>query len=97
VWVANFAGKRLSAFCGADASACPPGVGVGGAISPELTGFFFDGLVRNTGVAVDQSGNVWLANNWIEIPIQTNPGGHEIVAFLGLAAPVEIPAPDLAD
>ncbi|GAA1056792.1 hypothetical protein GCM10017608_11920 [Agromyces luteolus] len=96
VWVANFAGKRLSAFCGADASTCPPGVATGDPISPDLTGFFFDGLVRNTGVAVDQSGHVWVANNWIEIPIQTNPGGHEIVAFLGLAEPVEVPAPDLA-
>lgn len=93
VWVANFAGKRLSAFCGADPSTCPPGLSQGDAISPDLTGFFFDGLVRNTGVKVDQSGNVWVANNWLEIPYQNAPGGHEIVAFLGLAAPVQIAPP----
>ncbi len=93
VWVANFAGKRLSNFCGVDAATCPPGTSPGEAISPELTGYFFDGLVRNTGVAVDQSGTVWLANNWLEVPYQTNPGGHEIVAFLGLATPVSIAAP----
>jgi len=29
-----------------------------------------------------------LANNWKEIPIQTNPGGYEMVAFVGAAAPV---------
>jgi hypothetical protein len=94
VWVANFAGERLSAFCGVNASTCPPGVQTGQPISPDITGYYFDGLVRNTGVAVDQSGNVWLANNWDEVPIQTNPGGHQIVAYLGLAAPVTIAAPD---
>lgn len=93
VWVANFAGKRLSHFCGAQPSTCPPGATTGASISPDITGYYFDGLVRNTGVAVDQSGTVWLANNWLEIPYQTNPGGHEIVAFLGLAAPVSIAAP----
>ncbi|MGH8986150.1 MAG: hypothetical protein ACRDY6_20085 [Acidimicrobiia bacterium] len=49
--------------------------------------------MRNTGVAIDPSGNAWLANNWLEIPLQTNPGGHEIVAFLGLASPVQRDAP----
>jgi hypothetical protein len=45
--------------------------------------------VRNTGLAIDPSGNVWVANNWKEAPIQTNPGGYEIVAFVGIAAPVQ--------
>lgn len=93
VWVANFAGKRLSHFCGADPAACPPGLTTGDPISPAVTGYFFDGLVRNTGVVVDPSGNVWLTNNWLEVPIQTNPGGHEIVAYVGLAPPVLVDAP----
>jgi hypothetical protein len=93
VWVANFAGKRLSHFCGTDTSTCPPGTSTGDPVSPDVTGYFFDGLVRNTGVAVDPSGNVWLTNNWEEIPVQTNPGGHQIVAYLGLAAPVLVDAP----
>jgi hypothetical protein len=93
VWVANFAGKRLSHFCGADAGACPAGVAAGEAISPDVTGYGFDGLVRNTGVIVDPSGNVWVTNNWEEVPLQTNPGGHQIVAFLGMAPPVQPPAP----
>jgi streptogramin lyase len=93
VWVANFSGQRLTELCGSDPSACPRGKQkTGGAISPEKTGYGFDGLVRNTGVIVDPSGNVWLANNWKRAAIQTNPGGYQIVAYLGLAAPVRSPA-----
>lgn len=90
VWVAEFSGQRLVAFCGADPSACPPGSTVGSPLSPDDTGFAFDGLTRSTGVVVDPSGNVWVTNNWLLEPIQTNPGGHEIVAFVGIAPPVEV-------
>jgi hypothetical protein len=91
VWVANFGGKRLSELCGTEPRNCPPGKRErGAAISPK-SGYGFDGLVRNTGVAIDPSGNVWLANNWKNVPIQTNPGGYQIVAYLGLAAPTRSP------
>ena len=91
VWVANFGGRRLSELCGPEPRNCPAGKRrVGAAISPP-TGYGFDGLVRNTGVAIDPSGSVWLANNWKNAPIQTNPGGYQIVAYLGLAAPVKSP------
>jgi streptogramin lyase len=93
VWVANFAGKRIAHFCGTDTSTCPPGKAVGDPISPDVTGYFFDGLTRSTGIAVDPSGNVWVTNNWLEVPFQTNPGGHEIVAFVGMAAPVLVDPP----
>ena len=94
VWVANFAGKRVSQFCGVPAVDCRPGTTTGAAISPDVTGYGFDGLVRNTGVAIDPSGNVWLTNNWKEIPdILGNPGGYEIVAYVGLAGPVRPPEP----
>jgi DNA-binding beta-propeller fold protein YncE len=91
VWVANFGGQRLSELCGTEPRNCPPGKRHrGAAISPK-SGYGFDGLVRNTGVAIDPSGNVWLANNWKNVPIQTNPGGYQIVAYLGLAAPTNSP------
>jgi hypothetical protein len=91
VWVANFGGQRLTELCGTVPRNCPPGKRKpGGAISPK-SGYGFDGLVRNTGVAIDPSGNVWLANNWKNLPIQTNPGGYQIVAYLGLAAPTRSP------
>lgn len=90
VFVANFNGRRLSHLCGADTSNCPPGFETGDPISPE-GGYIFDGLVRNTGVQIDPSGNVWLANNWELVPLPTNPGGHQMAVFIGLAAPVKTP------
>jgi sugar lactone lactonase YvrE len=92
VWVANFSGQRLSEVCGTRPQLCPAGRRrTGASISPNRSGYGFDGLVRNTGVQIDPSGNVWLANNWKQRPIQTNPGGHQIVAYLGLAAPIRTP------
>ncbi|MEU3278908.1 hypothetical protein [Streptomyces antibioticus] len=91
VWVANFGGHRLANLCGARHSACPPGLHTGDPISPADTGYTSDGLERNTAVQIDPSGNVWLANNWRNVPLQTNPGGHEMVVFIGLAAPVRTP------
>jgi sugar lactone lactonase YvrE len=91
VWVANFAGRRLSHFCGTRPANCPPGTGTGQAISPQVEGYGFDGLVRNTGVQIDPAGNVWLANNWKTVPIQANPGGYEMVAYIGLAGPLKTP------
>jgi sugar lactone lactonase YvrE len=93
VWVADFFGERLVQFCGTDPSTCPPGTTTGDPISPDVTGYAFDGLVRNTGVVVDPSGNVWVTNNWEIVPVPSNPGGHQIVAFVGMAAPVQPPAP----
>ncbi|MGE5336052.1 MAG: hypothetical protein ACM3JL_01350 [Nitrososphaerota archaeon] len=92
VWVANFGGRRLSELCGTRPENCPAGKQrVGASIAPRKTGYGFDGLGRDTGIAVDPSGNVWLANNWRKIPIQTNPGDYQIVAYLGIAAPVKTP------
>ncbi|MFJ4008232.1 hypothetical protein [Streptomyces sp. NPDC090026] len=91
VWVANFGGHRLANLCGARQSACPPGLHTGDPISPAGTGYPSEGLERNTAVQIDPSGNVWLANNWRNVPLQTNPGGHEMVVFIGLAAPVRTP------
>lgn len=90
VFVANFNGKRLSHLCGADPSNCPPEFNTGDPISPA-GGYIFEGLTRNTGVQIDASGNVWLANNWEIVPVPTNPGGHQLVVFIGLATPVKTP------
>ncbi|MFJ4188934.1 NHL repeat-containing protein [Kitasatospora sp. NPDC089509] len=91
VWVANFGGHRVARLCGVNLSACPPGVRTGEPISPPGTGYTSDGLERNTGVQIDPSGNVWLANNWRTVPVPANPGGHELVVLVGAAAPVAAP------
>ena len=107
VWVANFgfafspqppdpdwpAPNRVSHFCGVDPSKCPPTKrGVGKPISPD-TGYTSDALIRNTAVAIDPSGNVWLANNWKRFPILNvvNPGGNSLAVMVGAAAPVKTP------
>lgn len=91
IWVANFQGSRLSHFCGSQTKDCARGKRSGDALSPRNVGYAFDGLQRNTGIAVDSSGNVWLTNNWKNKPVQINPGGNGLVAFVGLASPIKTP------
>jgi hypothetical protein len=84
--------NRVSHFCGVDASKCPPTKReVGKAISPDGTGYTSDALDRNTGIAIDPSGNVWLANNWKPTPLINNPGGNSIAVLVGVAAPLNTP------
>jgi len=91
VWVANFGQQRLSHLCGANPATCPKGE-VGAELSPAGTGYAFDGLQRNTGLQVDGSGNVWLANNWKENPGGlVDPFGDGLVVVLGVAAPIAMP------
>jgi sugar lactone lactonase YvrE len=91
VWVSNFGQQRISQFCGVARRNCRPGARVGDAISPGGTGYFFDGLTRSTAVEIDPSGNVWATNNWKLLPVQTNPGGYQVVAYVGAAAPLRTP------
>ena len=89
--VVNFDGQRLSQLCGSRGEdACLPGKTTGDPISPDGS-YDFDGLVRNTGLQIDPSGNVWLAKNWETVLVPTNPGGHQMVVFIGLAEPVKTP------
>jgi hypothetical protein len=91
VWVSNFGKQRVSEFCGVRVKGCRPGSEAGDAISPDGSGYFFDGFVRLTSVEIDPSGNVWVTNNWKLLPVQTNPGGYEMVVMVGAAAPLKTP------
>ena len=92
VWVANFGQQRVTELCGVKTANCPPGFHTGEAISPNGNGYGFDGLTRNTGIQIDPSGNVWIANNWKNLPAPNgNPGGYEMVAFVGAARPIRTP------
>lgn len=91
MWVSNFGGQRVSEFCGVDSSECPAGLHTGGA---HLAGhrYGFDGLTRNTSVEIDPSGNVWITNNWKHVPqLAGNPGGLQMVVFVGVACPIKTP------
>ena len=89
VWVSNFDGNTVSYFCGEDTSKCPPGLETGDPIAP--LGYFFNGLKRSTSVQIDPSGNVWATNNFETIALSENPGGEEMVVFIGAATPVAAP------
>lgn len=83
----------VSRLCGVDTSKCPKGSDtVGAAISPD-TGYTSDALERLTGGTIDQSGNLWLINNWrIFGPLElANPGANSIVIVPGAAAPIKTP------
>jgi len=44
-------------------------------------------------LAVPVAGPAAAAPTWKEVPIQANPGGYEMVVYVGVAAPVRRPAP----
>jgi hypothetical protein len=89
VWVADFSGARprLSELCGVRHVGCAQ---TGVPISPHR-GFASKLLQRLTGVSIDASGNVWVCDNWLPIPVQTNPGGDALVEFVGIGGPVKMP------
>ncbi|HSD81434.1 MAG TPA: hypothetical protein VLB47_12250 [Solirubrobacteraceae bacterium] len=89
VWVASFLGETVTQLCGRIVANCPPGARTGDPISPPLRGFTNGGLQHLTAVQVDQSGNVWVANNWARIA--PTVGGDGLVEFIGAAAPVKTP------
>ena len=89
VWVASFLGQKVSQLCGRLVSNCPPGAKTGDPLSPSHTGFTNGGLQHITAVQVDQSGNVWAANNWAQI--SPTVGGDGLVQFIGAAPPVKTP------
>ena len=103
VWAADFNGGALANLCGERTENCPQGLTTGDPISPA-TGYDGGGALQHlTSVAIDQAGNVWVANNVNDLEVcarmsetgcrqaSTECGGDGVVVFFGLAAPVEAP------
>ena len=88
VWVAGFANPGVWVLCGATTSACPPGSKTGAVVSPKL-GFRSKAFQHFTSVQLDQSGNVWLSNNWSQLVPAV--GGTGIAEMVGAATPVCTP------
>jgi hypothetical protein len=88
VWVAGFARHDVWLLCGVNTDACPPGSTTGAVLSPRL-GFRSKAFQHFTSVQLDQSGNVWLSNNWSQLvpPV----GGTGIAQVIGAATPVCAP------
>ena len=92
VWVSNFTGQRLMQLCGVKPENCGPNAKTGDPVSLD-EGYFSDALTRVTAVQIDPSGNLWATNNWIldGFTHMANPGGHQVVVFIGLAKPIHTP------
>jgi hypothetical protein len=88
VWVAGFARHDVWLLCGEDTAACPPGSKTGTILSPTL-GFRSKAFQHFTSIQIDQSGNVWLSNNWSQLvpPV----GGIGLAQIVGAATPVCAP------
>lgn len=88
VWVAGFGAPAVSVLCGVNTSACPSGSSTGSVLSPP-GGYRSKSIQHLTAVQLDQSGNVWLANNWSKLVPPT--GGNGLVELIGVATPVCTP------
>lgn len=88
VWVAGFVHPHVWLLCGDKTSACPPGSKTGTVLSPKL-GFGSKAFQHFTSIQLDQSGNVWLSNNWSNLvpPV----GGTGTAEIVGAATPVCTP------
>jgi hypothetical protein len=88
VWVAGFARPAVWLLCGATTDACSPNSSTGTILSPP-DGFASKAFQHFTSIQIDQSGNVWLSNNWSNLvpPV----GGVGIAEIVGAATPVCTP------
>ncbi len=78
LFVSNFHGNSLTELNVADGSALSPTGLTGGYRNPVIN--------QPEGVAIDASGNVWMATN-----SSVNKGPSKLLKFIGLAAPVKTP------
>jgi hypothetical protein len=75
-------------LCGASVGACPPNTTTGTIVSPKR-GFRSKAFQHFTSIQLDQSGNVWLSNNWSKLDPPV--GGTGIAEIVGAATPVCAP------
>ncbi|MFD8272656.1 hypothetical protein [Streptomyces flaveolus] len=88
IWIAGFGAPSVSVLCGVNTSACPPGSSTGSLLSPPH-GYRSKSIQHLTAIQLDQSGNVWLANNWSKFLPPT--GGNGLVELIGVGTPVCTP------
>jgi hypothetical protein len=101
IWVSNFSGAKagIVEICGVRTETCLPGMKTGDAISPP-GGFVGGGMQLQVDVGIGPAGDVWVTNNWENLPscygkpdetVSTLCGGQGVVVFFGMAKPVRTP------
>ena len=103
VWVSNLAraDSPVAHLCGARTENCPPGMKTGDQISPPR-GYVGGGLQRQTDLAINSAGDVWVMDNWQvtdscfldsgkDEALSTRCGGNGVTVFFGMAKPVRTP------
>jgi len=103
VWVSNLAraDSPVAHLCGARTENCPPGMKTGDQISPP-GGYVGGGLQRQTDLAINSAGDVWVMDNWQvtdscfldsskDEALSTRCGGNGVTVFFGMAKPVRTP------
>jgi len=99
VWVAN-ATAGLIEICGERPQTCPKAADGNerhtGDIISTPNGWYNPNMQFLTGVRVDPSGNVWVANNYMRTGgapnrVQEPLGANAALIFIGVAAPVKTP------
>jgi len=103
VWVSNLAraDSPVAHLCGARTETCPPGMKTGDQISPP-GGYVGGGLQRQTDLAINSAGDVWVMDNWQvtescfldsskDEALSTRCGGNGVTVFFGMAKPVRTP------
>ena len=100
VWVINALGNLVH-ICGERPATCPRKDNgqprqTGDLISPPGSNYITDSFETLTGVEIDPSGNVWVANNYKKNsaaphPVKIPLGSNTAVILIGMAAPVKTP------
>jgi sugar lactone lactonase YvrE len=90
VWVTNYYNGQVTELCGATTANCPIGSATGNQIFASAAG----GLNGPEGIAIDQLGNVWVANNSGNSVTELDSSGNALSGSgytdTSLSAPIDV-------
>jgi hypothetical protein len=89
VWVTVFHNQSVFLLCGVNTAACPPGSKTGDVLSPGTDGFKSPPFQHFTSIQFDESGNIWLSNNWSTVINTVRGENAEFIFTVGNARPLD--------